>query len=230
VLLAVDPLLNGHPVALAVGQTVTAVVALGTFIWASRYARPKKHEPKPTANNRVTTVEGIGRAKRICNPGRRTSDRCPTCPYNEDCVRRLGAPTEAEAARDKAATQLIGQKVAQQKPLGSVLFVDDNAELRNLAEIMLSVAGLRVRVTSGSGDLLPIRSDEDVLVTDWRLADGVTGGDIIRAYREVRPDRPVIVVSALDHEPREMPVDAIYIRKPFNPDDLCRLIQSLLEK
>lgn len=232
-MLVVEPILPGHPTALVAGQIVTALVAAASFWWAYRYARPKKIKKTVEIDlpqRRVNKVEGIAEAKRICNPGRRGSDRCPTCPENDTCLKSLDPTTETERARDKASAQVLEQSVAHSKPVGSVLFVDDNAELRALAELMLTMAGLRVRMCSGLEDLLPIRSDEDVLITDWRLEGNHTGAEVIRAYRNVRPDSPVIVVSAMDQQPRDLPYDVAYLRKPFDPDELVHLVQALLEK
>jgi CheY-like chemotaxis protein len=228
VLEALDPLFPDSPNAVALGQTVMGVVALWSFWWAYRYAKPKKKEPKPEPQRRVDKAEGIAEVKRLCNPGRRSSDRCATCPRDETCLKRLPPPTEVEQARDRAAAQLVEARVNSGHPLGSVLFVDDNEELRKMAEMLLTFEGMRVRVAAGLSDLLPIHPDEDVLVTDWRLEDG-TGADVIRAYREVRPDCTVIVCSALDNTPRDLPANVVYIRKPFDPDALCRLIHEALE-
>lgn len=230
-MIAVEPILPGHPTALVAGQIVTALVAAASFWWAYRYTRPTKTRAanKPP-QRRLDKVEGIAEVKRICNPGRRGSDRCTTCPHDDHCLKQLGPATEAERARNEAASQAVKHVVEGSRPIGSVLFVDDNAELRMLAELMLTMAGLRVRMVSGLEDLLPIRPDEDVLVTDWRLEGNHTGAEVIRAYREVRPDRPVIVVSAMDQQPGDLPYDAAYLRKPFNPDDLTHLIQSMLER
>ena len=232
-MIAVEPILPGHPTAIVLGQGVTALVALVSFWWAYRYTRPKKKITSKGGNSpqrRVNRVEGIVEFKQVCNPGRRGSDRCTTCPHDDTCIKHLGVASESERARDKASTQLVEQAVEHARPIGSVLFVDDNAELRVLAELMLTASGLRVRVCSGVEDLTPIRADEDVLVTDWRLEGDHTGAEVIRAYREVRPDRPVIVVSAMDGQPRNLPYDVAYVRKPFEPDELVHLIQAMLEK
>ena len=214
-----------HPTALLSGQIVMALVAVASFYWAYRITKPIK---KRDINDlRSTKVEGVQGLKAICNPGRRSTDRCSVCPLDDRCLKNLPPLDPAEAIRDNAATLALAAKLAASKPRPSVLFVDDNEQLCIVTQALLEQAGIRCRIATSFEEALPIQALENVLVTDWRLGKD-TGDKMIAAFRAASPGKPVVVVSALDQ-----PVDGLapyitWVPKPFEADPFISLIQNLL--
>lgn len=217
--LAVAPVLENHPTALFVGQMITAGVAVISFYLAYRVTRPATS--RPAKEKRQDKTESQLGLLALCNPGRRASDRCSVCPMDEHCLRNLPPRTEAEQARDDAATVAVNARSS------TVVFVDDNDALRQVVEVLLRDAGVRVRLARSASSAVPFSDDERVLVTDWRLDDG-TGAEVIRAFRDSDPGRPVIIVSALEQPPKEAPRNIHWVSKPFDPDQLVLEISRLL--
>jgi CheY-like chemotaxis protein len=217
-------ILHQHPVAAAYAQVATAFVALVSFWWASRYARRPKTGPP---QRRINSVEGVAKAKWVCNPGRRSTDRCASCPLDDTCLKNLPPISTDEALRDQAAALLVAERVARHQSKSSVVFVDDNAELRMVVEALLNNDGVNVRLASSVAEALPFREHEDLLITDWRLPDG-SGGDVLRAFREARPRKPVMVVSAVASPPGDMPPYVTWVSKPFDVDQFVDLVHLLL--
>jgi CheY-like chemotaxis protein len=68
----------------------------------------------------------------------------------------------------------------------------------------------------------------DVLVTDIRLADEVTGWDVAEAVRVMYPEVPVIYASgALNDQGREVP-GSVSLNKPMSAHDLLLACSKLL--
>jgi CheY-like chemotaxis protein len=68
----------------------------------------------------------------------------------------------------------------------------------------------------------------DILVTDIRLADSVTGWDVAKAVRLMHPDVPVIYASGcLDIDGRRV-LDSVALSKPITAHDLLSAFSKLL--
>jgi CheY-like chemotaxis protein len=216
--------LQDHPTAVAYGQAATAVVAFLSFVWASRYARRPKGQPP---QRRITRAEDQVGAKIVCNPGRRASDRCAMCPLDQACLKNLPPATQDEALRDRAAALMLTERLATMKSPTSVLIVDDNAELCMVIEALLSNEGIRSRIAHTIEEALPIRENEGVLITDWRLEDG-TGSQMIHEFRMAQHGKPVVVMSDLDQIPPDMPNYVVWVTKPFDADHFVNLVKQMV--
>ncbi|MBS7807255.1 hybrid sensor histidine kinase/response regulator [Variovorax sp. PCZ-1] len=79
----------------------------------------------------------------------------------------------------KAAPSLQGKKV---------LVVDDENAVRLSMKVLLQSWECHVRVAEGMDEVLQMLGEDgfslDLLITDYRLREGITGGDIIKAVRE----------------------------------------------
>ena len=219
-------ILVDHPTALLSGQIVMAVVAVLSFYWAYEITKPiKKRDINDLRSNKVEDVAGL---KAICNPGRRSTDRCSVCPLDDRCLKKLPPLDPAEAIRDNATTLALAAKLAASKPRPSVLFVDDNEPLGIITQALLEQAGIRCRIATSMDEALPIRALENVLVTDWRLGKE-TGDKMIAAFRAASPGKPVVVVSALEQPVEGMPPFVTWVTKPFEADAFISLVQNLLK-
>lgn len=117
----------------------------------------------------------------------------------------------------------------------TVLIVDDEADVRNIALGVLQKFGLKVFTASDGADALvqitEHRLDLKAIVTDLHMPrmDGIT---LIRNIRRILPSIPIAVFSGrpdadLAAECRQLKVAAI-LEKPFAQDRLLQVLQELL--
>ena len=119
---------------------------------------------------------------------------------------------------------------------GTVLIADDDRTIRTVLTQALTRAGCRVHATGSLAQLLRWVEEGrgDLVITDVMMPDG-NGIDMIPAIRKLRPDLPVIVISA-----QNTIVTAIrateaaafdYLPKPFDlPDLMTRAGQALARR
>ncbi len=108
---------------------------------------------------------------------------------------------------------------------GTVLIADDDRTIRTVLTQALTRAGCRVHATGSLGQLLRWVEEgrADLVITDVMMPDG-NGIDTIPAIRKLRPDLPVIVISAQNTivtAIRATEAEAFdYLPKPFDLPDL----------
>ena len=108
-----------------------------------------------------------------------------------------------------------------------VLFVDDEAQLRNMAELMLGHLGFRV-IQAGHGleavEIFRERKDEINLVILDLTMPGMNGWETLAALRALRLDIPVVLASgydeakAMEGEHAELP--QAFLHKPYRMAEL----------
>ena len=110
-----------------------------------------------------------------------------------------------------------------------LLIIEDDPSTSSALGEVLAAEGYRV-VESGRGDEgLQMAKEQvfDVLITDLKLP-GLSGLDLIRELRVIRPRLPVILMTA--HGTTETAIEAMkigaweYLLKPFDPDELLDLV------
>jgi CheY-like chemotaxis protein len=123
------------------------------------------------------------------------------------------------------------------EPVTTVLVVDDDREVREVALAVLEMAGYRV-LEAASGDdahrLLRARPDLriDVLFTDVVMPGLLDGVDLANAARSLRPGLPVLYASGfanLVRANRDKELRGPVLRKPYRPAELCRAVVALLD-
>jgi PAS domain S-box-containing protein len=114
----------------------------------------------------------------------------------------------------------------------AIILVDDHEGVRATTAAMLEDLGHRV-VEAGDGrellDRLPDHIDAcDLLVTDYAMPV-ISGADIIRRVRELRPELPAIIITGYaDAESiGSRPDDVIVIPKPFTPEQIAGAIATV---
>ncbi|NHF74722.1 response regulator [Paracoccus xiamenensis] len=119
---------------------------------------------------------------------------------------------------------------------GTILIADDDRSIRMVLTQALSRAGCRVHATGSLQQLLKWVEEGrgDLVVTDVMMPDG-NGIDTIPAIRRMRPDLPVIVISAQNTivtAIRATEAEAFdYLPKPFDlPDLLTRAREALARR
>jgi signal transduction histidine kinase len=117
----------------------------------------------------------------------------------------------------------------------SVLLVEDNAAVRNATQMLLTVEGFRVAAVASLAEALAhVRAGNgvDLLVSDYHLADGELGTQVITAVREALgvPLKAVITTGDTSSTIKELLRDP-FLRiasKPIRAEELLTLLRALL--
>ena len=116
----------------------------------------------------------------------------------------------------------------------TILVVDDYDAHRELMRSALAAAGFPV-LTAANGEqaLERVKAGSIGLVLTDQQMPGMSGLDLLRTLRELRPQLPVIMVTA--YGTVESAVDAMragaadFIQKPFTPEALLLVVRRVLE-
>jgi DNA-binding NtrC family response regulator len=116
-----------------------------------------------------------------------------------------------------------------------ILVVDDDKAMREMLVSLFRDRGYQVQEASSAADALERASDEpfDVILSDIRMP-GKTGIEMVGELRELRPDTPVVLMTAfgsIDSAVESMRAGAFdYITKPFEPDAVLLTVERALER
>lgn len=118
----------------------------------------------------------------------------------------------------------------------TVLVVDDEADVRLIARMVLQAEGLEVReVPSGEAALADLDAHglPDLLLVDVRLP-GIDGWELLRSVRAdpARAHVPVVVftadLGARSEAPTQLLERDVMLVKPFQVDDLLAAVRNAL--
>jgi CheY-like chemotaxis protein len=124
------------------------------------------------------------------------------------------------------------------EPANTILVVEDDRDVRELAIAVLEAADYRV-LEAASGDeayrLLLAHSDLriDLLFTDIVMPGGLDGIDLANAAQALRPGLKVLYTSGFAHLGREHREDELHgevLAKPYRPGELQRAISALIDE
>jgi two-component system response regulator HydG len=115
-----------------------------------------------------------------------------------------------------------------------VLFVDDDAEIRDLVDTVLTGRGFQVVCESSGAAAMSTLADQDfeAIVTDFHM-HGMDGLEFCRRAMECRPTVPVVVVTAFGS--METAVAAIragaydFVTKPFQMEELVLTLSHAIQ-
>jgi CheY-like chemotaxis protein len=114
----------------------------------------------------------------------------------------------------------------------NVLMVEDEVLISDLVAQWLGERGFAVHeVTDAEAALRYIDGGGavDVLFTDINLPGGMTGRELAVKVRERRPDVPVVYTSGRWGRagPDGLVPRSVFVAKPYDPDDVCDLLEQL---
>jgi PAS domain S-box-containing protein len=116
-----------------------------------------------------------------------------------------------------------------------ILVVEDNDEVRELAEQVLQMEGYAVQ-SAASGEraleLLRRGAQVDLLFTDVVMPGGMNGLDLLDQARALHPELPVLVTTAyMDELPERGRSEGLRIlAKPYRQEDLLARVRGELER
>ena len=118
--------------------------------------------------------------------------------------------------------------------MDTVLIVDDDAQLRNSFEKLLTLEGHTIRTAAtGEAGLEQVRqSAPDLVIMDVRLP-GMDGLHTFQAIHEIEPKLPVIIMTAFGTTDTAIEATKLgafdYVLKPFDIPEMLSLIEKALE-
>ena len=117
----------------------------------------------------------------------------------------------------------------------NICLVEDEKDLNNLIKSYLEHANYSVTsYFSGNEAIKHINDNFDLWIIDIMLGDEISGYEIIKEIKNIKPDMPVIFTSARDQE-----LDKIiglelgsddYITKPYSPKELVLRINNIIKR
>jgi CheY-like chemotaxis protein len=119
--------------------------------------------------------------------------------------------------------------------MARVLVVDDEPDVLLLCRLNLQQRGHELLEASGGGHALELARERhpDVIVLDLMMP-GITGYDVLEALQadDATSGIPVLVLTAkslrADRERSHGMGAAAFLTKPFLPNELCEMVDSLL--
>jgi two-component system response regulator PilR (NtrC family) len=119
--------------------------------------------------------------------------------------------------------------------MASILVVDDELSMREFLRILLKKEGYQVTVAAEGKTALGLAEQDsfDLVISDIRMP-GMSGLELLGRLKEIHPDIEVIMITAF-----ASPEDAVtamkggafdYITKPFNVDEIKRVVRAVLRK
>jgi CheY-like chemotaxis protein len=112
-------------------------------------------------------------------------------------------------------------------PLRTILVVDDDPGLRDLAVAFLTEPGCTVLTASDGYEALRVLVERsvDLLITDVKMP-GISGYDLARQAKLMRPNLHVIYLSGRVSGPdRTGPIYGTLVSKPIRAGSLLKLIE-----
>jgi CheY-like chemotaxis protein len=133
---------------------------------------------------------------------------------------------------ESAAADSMPVRPAQ--PGAKVLIVDDDSDVREFAATAMRDAGYEVYEAkdAASGlELLAAHREIALLVTDYAMPV-MTGADLFRRAKAIRPDLAALLITGFANLPREdQSIGAMrLLRKPFDVADMLRAVNQCLEQ
>jgi PAS domain S-box-containing protein len=134
---------------------------------------------------------------------------------------------------------VVDRNMEETTPEGSesILFIDDEQVLANLAKEMLEQLGYRVRACTSSVDALNLFRSEphgfDLIITDYTMPQ-MTGVDLARQMLLIRPDVPIILCTGYSEKINEVIARETGVRefvmKPFSMRGIATVIRRTLDE
>lgn len=151
---------------------------------------------------------------------------------------RLFLPAATAARTDTVNAGFDGAPTKNDLPTGSetILVVEDDPRVRRVAVARLEDTGYRVLEADTAAralELLEAHPEVDLLFTDIVMPGGMSGDELAREARRVRPGIKVILTSGFA-EPgvavRELAATASWLKKPYTAMDLAVRLRDLLDQ
>jgi PAS domain S-box-containing protein len=135
---------------------------------------------------------------------------------------------EDDAADDGAEPTPTGDLPAGLR----VLLVEDDAEVRKVAQSFLAALGCTTVPCADAEEALEVLATDTgfgLLLTDIALGPGLRGTDLADAVQALHPGLPVLLMSGFSSELLDAPPGRELLRKPYTRDELERAMARALK-
>jgi PAS domain S-box-containing protein len=137
-----------------------------------------------------------------------------------------------DGARDAAGQEAADPAADAESARARILVVEDNEDVRELAETMLASAGYAV-VSAPSGeqalDMLEAGGEIDLVFTDVMMPGGMNGLQLADQVRVRRPGTPILVTTGyMDELPATQGARLDILGKPYRQEDLLARVRAIL--
>ena len=121
--------------------------------------------------------------------------------------------------------------------MSAVLVIDDNPDVGDALQLLLSLQGIATRIALTPEQGLKALHEVDLVIQDMNFSADTTSGDegvaLFQRIRLARPDLPVILLTAWTQLERAVQLvklgAADYMGKPWDDQKLLATVQNLLE-
>lgn len=110
-----------------------------------------------------------------------------------------------------------------------ILCVDDESIPLSLRKSVLQKAGYSVITASSGREALEIvlRQEVDLVLTDY-LMPGISGTELTRELKKIKPQLPVVLYSGVNEIPDDAVSADLFISKVEGPARMCEKLQAIL--
>jgi len=123
----------------------------------------------------------------------------------------------------------------KKRPKKRILYIDDDLDILEVMEKMISYLGYDVSITSiGYEAIELIRSEParfDLVITDYNMPD-INGLELSEKILNINPKIPIILgtgsIKLNEEKVREAGINA-FLQKPFSMEELMKTIQGVLD-
>jgi DNA-binding NtrC family response regulator len=138
-------------------------------------------------------------------------------------------------AQDEKAKNAQVKPGGDDKPQPIILVIDDELGIRQLLSLVMGEQGYKVLTAADGEEGLQVAKQNrvDVVISDMKMPK-MGGLDVLLALKDFNPGIEVIMLtgfSSIDSALESMKRGAYdYMTKPFQIEDLCRLVARALDK
>lgn len=142
---------------------------------------------------------------------------------------RVDKTLEQEGGEEEVGSALIGSE--------TILLVEDEDGVRNLASMILQEAGYRLLAAGTPEEAMALERSHagsiDLLLTDV-IMPRMTGRDVAMNLARHRPEMPVVYMSGYTEDvivfQQLLEMGAYLVEKPFYPNELLRMVRRAIEQ
>jgi CheY-like chemotaxis protein len=111
----------------------------------------------------------------------------------------------------------------------TILCVDDEETPRTLRKLILQKQGYQVVTAASGGEALEVlnRANIDLVLSD-QMMPGMTGTELTKSVKAMRPAMPVILISGVNEIPEDASYADRFISKIGGPELLFKTVLDVL--